>query len=153
MIRKYSFILRYQAGRNWLLPFCHVCEEKVDFYFSVLHREISTRAGQDPAKTSKTSTHIFSQTHSWGILASWFLWVLIMVKLQYSLAPFPFCCCCWMHKTSFYVTAAGHSRHIALITHRYRTQGEFLTTTSYAGDMLLILMESKGPCWMLQFTK
>lgn len=33
MIRKYNFILRYQSqrGRNWLLLFYHVGEEKVGF--------------------------------------------------------------------------------------------------------------------------
>ena len=91
-IRESSFILRHhsQHGREWLLLFRHVCEEKVEFCFSALHREVSTKDCQDPAKTWKTSTRLCSQTHCRGILVPWLLRFSVMGKYQYSLVLFPF---------------------------------------------------------------
>lgn len=54
---------------------------------------------------------------------------------------------CWIQKTSFYVTTAG-----PFPTHT-DTQREISVTTSSVGDMTWILMEPKGPLWMLHLPK
>lgn len=55
----------------------------------------------------------------------------------------------WIQKTSF---LCYNSRAIPN-THRHLTQREILVTTSSVGDMTWILMESKGPLWMLHLPK
>lgn len=92
-----------------------------------------------------TYLHLQSDTLA-GMLASWFLWVLTMVKWQYSLFPFPFLPLLFNIENIFFMLLQqGHSQRINPIAHRCHTQGEFLTATSCVSDMLLILMESKGP--------
>lgn len=45
----------------------------------------------------------------------------------------------------FFLIQQCHFQNIHLITHRYHTQGKFSVTTSCVGDMLPVLIESKGP--------